>query len=424
MSEDRADRAVAALEAALQRARAEGRREPPGRAGAPQAEARLDALLAALEPVLARLPQADLFDIGLMRGVGSGAPKLCLDMASRVEWEDGYQLSRRTQGGRVTIGRAEDLDGAVGLVCDYLARRIVARERADMTGRAETWDDAHADADEIADEAGRAAGRDVDDAAAWEAAPRRVAAREPRARAQTTRADFTRADVMRADVMRADGMRADVARRSVARESVAREDAAPTRGWPANGAAFEATREAELRAEREALIARHERARLERLRERERREAARWEERDEAPAAARQREPRQAARDATQDRAQYRAQDRAQDSANDSAQNSAKDRARNAAQDSAQDSAQDAANDGASGRGWRARLGGWRKRFGGLRPGGRLRGVSERLARRRVGAGERALVFAVQFLGSAALTLIVALTAWWAWKSIGVGLPK
>lgn len=419
MSEDRADRAVAALEAALQRARAEGRREPPGRAGAPQAEARLDALLAALEPVLARLPQADLFDIGLMRGVGSGAPKLCLDMASRVEWEDGYQLSRRTQGGRVTIGRAEDLDGAVGLVCDYLARRIVARERADMTGRAETWDDAHedphADADENADEAGRAAGRDVDDAAAWEAAPRRVAAREPRARAQTTRADFTRADFMRADV----------ARRGVARECVAREDAAPTRGWPANGAAFEATREAELRAEREALIARHERARLERLRERERREAARWEERDEAPAAAaRQREPRQAARDAAQDRARDSAQDRAQDRAQDSAQNSAKDRARNAAQDSAQDAAQDAANDGASGRGWRARLGGWRRRFGGLRPGGRLRGVSERLARRRVGAGERALVFAVQFLGSAALTLIVALTAWWAWKSIGVGLPK
>ena len=38
---------------------------------------------------------------------------------------------------------------------------------------------------------------------------------------------------------------------------------------------------------------------------------------------------------------------------------------------------------------------------------------------RRGGAMERGLVFAVQFLGSAALTLIVAMTAWWAWKAAG-----
>lgn len=56
----------------------------------------------------------------------------------------------------------------------------------------------------------------------------------------------------------------------------------------------------------------------------------------------------------------------------------------------------------------------------------RFAATRERLARwrmrwrvRRGGALERGLIFAVQFLGAAALTLIVATAAWWAWKTVG-----
>lgn len=52
----------------------------------------------------------------------------------------------------------------------------------------------------------------------------------------------------------------------------------------------------------------------------------------------------------------------------------------------------------------RARLARWRSGWR-ARPGG--------------GALERGLVFAVQFLGAAALTLIVAMVAWWAWRAVG-----
>ena len=56
----------------------------------------------------------------------------------------------------------------------------------------------------------------------------------------------------------------------------------------------------------------------------------------------------------------------------------------------------------------------------------RFAATRERFARwrmrwraRRSGALERGLIFAVQFLGAAALTLIVAMAAWWAWKTVG-----
>lgn len=126
------------LSAALRRVRAEA---------AEQAEiveqvrtterARLDMLLEALQPVLAQIPaQIDLFDAAIMPGA---APRLFIDVIAYVELahdQRTYRFMQDTRHGRILVRASEDMADIVETATDYIARRIVERERAlasDMT---------------------------------------------------------------------------------------------------------------------------------------------------------------------------------------------------------------------------------------------------------------------------------------------------
>lgn len=248
--------------------------------------ARLEHLLAALTPILRRIPaEAEMFDVGVTQGFGRDAdaarPRLFLDMIGSVECapQGGFRLAQATRRGRLVLGEARDLAGAMRLVADYIARRLVEREAA------------------------LAGDRTVEDAA------RRLILRE----------------------------RQDAAR--------ARDDA-PTR-WT-----------------RPAPEPRRDPPALPRVDDPAPPRVA-----DPAPPRARRPDPQPPA-----------------------------------ALDPEEDSPAPARP------GPRDRLAATRARW---------RRWREARAGRRGGALERGLVFAVQFLGSAALTLIVALAAWWAWKAAG-----
>jgi hypothetical protein len=282
-----------------------------------------------------------------------------------------------TPRGRVTLGQADDLDGAVDLVCDYLASRIVARERA-----APARDDAD-------DAQGAALDRD--------------GSRETRRIFETRETALAAFAREAGSPVESQGTR-DRREESHVERQEARERRLSRRDG--RGPVFEATREAELRAEREAMIARRERDRLERARGRC--DDAAWEDYDDdAPRSPTSRPPTS------------RPPARARVAENAAGEyGGGEDAGRVMSREAeSQERADEAATERRSRRSWRARL-------GALWPRGRLRRLSDHIARRQIGAGERALVFVVQFLGSAALTLIVALTAWWAWRSAGVTLLK
>lgn len=271
-SED--DRAAIQLDEALRRARrdAADRAEADSGRRRPSERERLEHLLAALRPILRRIPRdADLFDVGVAQGFdrdgGEGRPRLFLDMIGYVECADdgGFRLAQSTRHGRVALGEASELAGAMRLVCDYVARRIVEREQA------------------------LASDRTVEDAA------RRLLRGAPDLAPSLPRIERVPPD-------------------------------APRRPPPVES--------------------------------------------DEPPPA-----PRGRARDA----------DRPLLDADDAPSRSV------------------------------ARP--WRERLAAVRD--RLSGWTRPFRARRVGTLERGLVFAVQFLGSAALTLLVALAAWWAWKAVG-----
>lgn len=128
------------LDTALRRARrdAADRAQEQTPAGRRVGErARLEHLLAALAPILRRLPKdAEMFDVGVTQGFdrdgAEGRPRLFLDMIGFVECAPGggFRLVQSTRHGRVNIGEASDLAGARRLVADYFARRIVEREQA------------------------------------------------------------------------------------------------------------------------------------------------------------------------------------------------------------------------------------------------------------------------------------------------------
>lgn len=98
---------------------------------------RLEHLLAALDPILRRIPpDADFLDVGVTQGFARdgapGRPRLFIDMIGYVECipGGGFRLAQSTRHGRVVIGEAPDLAGAMLLVADYVARRLVEREEA------------------------------------------------------------------------------------------------------------------------------------------------------------------------------------------------------------------------------------------------------------------------------------------------------
>lgn len=93
--------------------------------------ARLELLGEALAPVLAQIPDGiDLFDIGIGRGE---RPRLFIDMVAFIEMgadRRRYVFVQDTREGRIVLAESEQVEPLVAAVTDYVARRIVARERA------------------------------------------------------------------------------------------------------------------------------------------------------------------------------------------------------------------------------------------------------------------------------------------------------
>ena len=96
---------------------------------------RLKALESALEPVVDQAPQGvDLFDMALTQ---SEHPRLFLDMIAFVDMAHDkrtYRFFQDTRQGRVLIAESQSADTIVAAVADYVARRLVERERALTVG--------------------------------------------------------------------------------------------------------------------------------------------------------------------------------------------------------------------------------------------------------------------------------------------------
>ncbi len=92
---------------------------------------RLKALESALELVVDQAPQGiDLFDMVLTQ---SEHPRLFLDMIAFVDMardKRTYRFFQDTRQGRVLIAESQSVDTIVAAVADYVARRLVERDRA------------------------------------------------------------------------------------------------------------------------------------------------------------------------------------------------------------------------------------------------------------------------------------------------------
>jgi hypothetical protein len=92
---------------------------------------RLKALEGALEPVVDQAPPGvDLFDLALTQ---SEHPRLFLDMIAFVDMAHDkrtYRFYQDTRHGRVLMAESQSADTIVAAVADYVARRLVERERA------------------------------------------------------------------------------------------------------------------------------------------------------------------------------------------------------------------------------------------------------------------------------------------------------
>ena len=92
---------------------------------------RLDLLREALQPLVAQIPHdVDMFDVALMPGAN---PRLFIDMIGFVEMgRDArlYRLVQDTRHGRTTIAEGTAIDAMVAAVTDYVARRLLERDKA------------------------------------------------------------------------------------------------------------------------------------------------------------------------------------------------------------------------------------------------------------------------------------------------------
>lgn len=120
------------LKAALRRARLESAERGDAQSDLHGAEvARLDLLREQLEPVFAQLPEdCDLFDLGLIQGE---RPRLFVDMIAFVELtrdRRGFRFQQDTRNGRVLLAESDQSEAITRAVADYLARRLIEREKA------------------------------------------------------------------------------------------------------------------------------------------------------------------------------------------------------------------------------------------------------------------------------------------------------
>lgn len=91
---------------------------------------RLELLQAALAPLFAQLAEDELFDLGLMPGI---KPRLFIDMIGFVEMGgEGrvYRLVQDRRFNRAVLGESAEIDRMVEMVTDYVARRMLEREKA------------------------------------------------------------------------------------------------------------------------------------------------------------------------------------------------------------------------------------------------------------------------------------------------------
>ena len=93
--------------------------------------ARLEMLRDELLPIIAEVPNdIDLFDVAL---VPSERPRLFVDMIAFVEMgrdRRTYRFLQDTRVGRVTIAESERLEPMVEAITDYVARRLIERDKA------------------------------------------------------------------------------------------------------------------------------------------------------------------------------------------------------------------------------------------------------------------------------------------------------
>ena len=102
---------------------------------------RLELLQEALKPLIAQIPAGvDLFDLGLMPGA---TPRLFIDMIGFLELgRDArvYHFFQDTRHGRVTLAETADVETMVEAVTDYVARRLLEREKALAADRPQRLD--------------------------------------------------------------------------------------------------------------------------------------------------------------------------------------------------------------------------------------------------------------------------------------------
>src|SRR6516162_3861009 len=93
--------------------------------------ARLEILNDALDPLFAQVPeQIDLFDRGISQG---DTPRLWIDVVAHVMMgrdKRMYRFVQDTRFGRIVLAESHEVAAIVDAVTDYVARRMVERERA------------------------------------------------------------------------------------------------------------------------------------------------------------------------------------------------------------------------------------------------------------------------------------------------------
>ncbi len=123
---------VASLASALRRARVENAEHSSARIDVRAAEiARLEMLAEALTPVLAQAPKdCDIFDVAIAPGA---TPRLFIDQIGFVEMAGdrrSYRFLQDTRHGRITLIESDSVETVVEAITDYIAHRLIERERA------------------------------------------------------------------------------------------------------------------------------------------------------------------------------------------------------------------------------------------------------------------------------------------------------
>jgi hypothetical protein len=129
---ERLKAAPPSLIAATRRARVESAEKSEAVVQTRQTEmARLELLREAIQPIVDQAPPGvDLFDAGIAHG---DPPRLFIDMIGFVEMAHdrrAYRFLQDTRHGRVLIAESERIDRMTDAIANYVARRIVERERA------------------------------------------------------------------------------------------------------------------------------------------------------------------------------------------------------------------------------------------------------------------------------------------------------